>query len=1422
MIHFLTRPHPILVWLSLIYWLTPLTLQADPGGDQERLHPPPRDTLDTETESLPPELFQQRQALLPLLYRDRQHEAIYKEIRRAFIAGRTVEGLQLLQQLFDADEDSFYWPTQSPTPISIRGAAQELFFQQSPAEWLLYAKLNEPAATALLEEAQSSHDTKLYHELVNRFAFTSAGWEGRRFLIYHALDRHRFHEAYHHLSQMLGSEIHRDRLTASDFTLYNFLKDQVQSDSWNESYSNQHPLRTAMLEDSTTRDYPVLQISQSNFDSRYFSPVSHSDLRTVWQDITPPYLKAVWSASHVEADSQLLDQTMEYWEQEQAGELKPAAVGWKPIVVGETVYVRSYDTINAYNLKTGEELWQYSCQSRFSPLLENFRPHSRLHSRTQFSQLTSELNLEQILVGNNLLGTLTHDKSRLYLIDEVELEAMKTPVPASVISISDGVNDEAETRRRTNRLIALPLLQEQSVENKPVKASWSLGGLTHQTDPRQNNVLSGHFILGPPLVHGNELYLLTEHKQQINLVALEAESGSLLWSQGIGWVEFLIDQDMNRTYRAATPILAHNLLLCPCLTGTLVAVDRSSGSLRWVYDYREPGDSQQQRHWSRRSKGNRGHIGFDDFPLVHDDRILYLPHQSEHLHCIDLTTGKTLWKQLRKDADYIGTLDDKLAFVVGRKSCRGLSLRNGRELWSSRLGTPSGMGTRAGSVYLLPLQSGQVASIEIQTGAYSGLSHLHNRVDTPDVNATTTALFNSNEEVEAETEQAPQVQWSPGNLIANQDYIISAGPRGITIFPQAGSQVYQSDSSGNSTEVELTVATEEESAKPRDAYHHLRRAELSLILDQLEEAQQSLELSLQQGEALTSEDRNKAQHLLREVLFARLRSEPSNRESHSRLLQQFAQTKAEEGRLLMEEAEFQLLNGNHKEAWQNVIALAEYDLNLPLMDLTDATLTITPRSWIPLMRKRLLATGGNSFKHLFELQCQRYLARAMEETDSDRLEVLLVLFGNGEETAEAKLQLAQQYFTDGKYHLAEQLWMSVREFPNQQYARVASDNLIQLWKQFDQYQLAAAEIERSRALQNYDNADSDAMLRLCLRQIQKQDSPVTRIRISEERWSDEGAELMGYRSALQSDTPTPFTLLTKGSGHTGKLTLLDRLSGNILEPIDVPTGTLSHQLSSNQLFGSQLCLGGSNTAIGLSLLTRKAVWEVSPDTGLRRDSLSVLTINSDYTILRSRHQIAVVDTGTGKILWQRDEVSPAGNRLNTGQTGVMGDAEALVMFEDHLNYTVFTTRTGEELRQGQFTFDPSERHYIFGRKIFYFEPEGEASSVCLYDPLRNRYVFKREVDRPVFSSRTSDEKLALLSPVENSQDENRMLLEIIDPEAETHLLKYELNEEEAQRLSFLRVFDDRDHYYVNLQQHDNNALDLPGSTILRVILYSTT
>ena len=65
------------------------------------------------------------------------------------------------------------------------------------------------------------------------------------------------------------------------------------------------------------------------------------------------------------------------------------------------------------------------------------------------------------------------------------------------------------------------------------QARWDLGGPAGPHALRQPDT----FFLGPPLPLTNQLYVLAETKGEVRLLALEAATGNLLWSQQLSQVE---------------------------------------------------------------------------------------------------------------------------------------------------------------------------------------------------------------------------------------------------------------------------------------------------------------------------------------------------------------------------------------------------------------------------------------------------------------------------------------------------------------------------------------------------------------------------------------------------------------------------------------------------------------------------------------------------------------------------------------------------------------------------------------------------------------------------------------------------------------------------------------------------------------------
>ena len=178
-----------------------------------------------------------------------------------------------------------------------------------------------------------------------------------------------------------------------------------------------------------------------------------------------------------------------------------------------------------------------------------------------------------------------------------------------------------------------------------------------------------------------------------------------------------IEADASRHFRACAPSFGGGVLVCPTGSGLLIALDPVDGTLLWS---RFCGDASfTGQPVSRRggvvSRAEYGHGGFNAAPQIHASRVVYLPAEADLVFCLDVASGDVQWTVPREDGEYIGAITDDLVLVVGREFCRGIALGSGDLVWEVRHGTPSGRGLHLGDRYLLPLDDGRVATIELTT-----------------------------------------------------------------------------------------------------------------------------------------------------------------------------------------------------------------------------------------------------------------------------------------------------------------------------------------------------------------------------------------------------------------------------------------------------------------------------------------------------------------------------------------------------------------------------------------------------------------------------------------------------------------------------------------------------------------------------------
>jgi hypothetical protein len=304
-----------------------------------------------------------------------------------------------------------------------------------------------------------------------------------------------------------------------------------------------------------------------------------------------------------------------------------------------------------------------------------------------------------------------------------------------------------------------------------------------------------HF-LGTPLPHAGRVFVLGERGDLLSLVVLDAATGTLEWLQPLATVPRAIDSDPFRRAVGATPSLADGVVVCPTSGGGVVAVDLVLRSLLWVYRYPRRPESVLAPEEGLAPTLEQRNRWIDPAATIAHGRVLLAPPESEHLHCLDLRTGKRLWRADRGDGLFVAAVHQGQVVIVGSRSLSAVQLDNGKPAWTIRLrlpenSLPTGRGLHAGKHYYLPLSNASLAVFDLDVG------WLARQLRSP--------------------RQRPL-----GNLIYHQGRFISQGPLFLEAFEEEGSLRQRADAA-------LQV-------NPRDAEALTRLGELELAAGRLEAA----------------------------------------------------------------------------------------------------------------------------------------------------------------------------------------------------------------------------------------------------------------------------------------------------------------------------------------------------------------------------------------------------------------------------------------------------------------------------------------------------------------------------------------------------------------------------------------------------------
>ena len=1381
------------------------------------------------------------------LYRNRQQQVILGRVVRELGAGKTTAGLIYLQTLLDRPEDGFVWIGSKSRLTSVRREASRILSSQKAEVLQAYERMYGAEADRLLSEARQTNDPALYREVVRRFFHTAAGFAALNWQATRWLDQGWAGLAARSWDRLIAEGTHRRRVKT--MTLFKAaLAHRFSGRTSRETKILDGIVRRPIKLGDGTMGHAGRIADDSAFSVRRahaadwpiaFGHASHSrDMPA-----TTPHLESLWNLSYAESGNASVVPLVRAWERQQSENLRPAAVANSVIVADQMVIVRDFSNLRACNPLSGRTLWTYRCATSMASAAGGIRNKVATRSKPR-GRLPASFDVQRTYAGNATLGMLASDGERLYAVDYLDL--VSKPSRSGRSSVSTDISIKPPGRRisrEANRLIALKLEPDKPGDSvqQPI---WMVGGpvttpdwflrmdrnddgrvvqaefvgeskMFQQIDSNvdgsigaieaaavsrlreRKNDLSGHFFLGPPLPVDGCLFAVTEADRQLNLVALKPETGEVLWAQGLGFVELPIESDAKRYWLSCSPSFAVGVLVCPTQLGILVGVDSSTGTLLWAYYYGDQQSFERFSRWPGGSGRTYGHSGFPAVPQIKANRVVMLPRQSAFVHCVDLFTGQGLWKVPRKDGEYVGTIQDEIVLIVGNRVCRGLSLQTGEEQWQTRLGLPCGRGLCIGERYLVPLQEGRVATLELSSGheigftlsGIRGNSHFENGESVPTAGSPLPSATG------AETSRD---SWRPGNLVACQGMILSAGTRGVTAFPQAGSLLGH-----------VQQKLEQAPDSPKEL---LLAAELKLALGHIAEAHKHLTLSM--TKRLSRHQRGRAERLMRELLYLQLQQPTLDDRAIFAQLDQLSKTPSLRARFLMQRAESELRRGEFGAVLKTTRKFAALELSEPLPMAGDPSLLVTAASWVPSIIGRVQQQFGNEDLARVQQQIDIAQQQTLNFGDTDRLEQFVAVYAHWPQAAAPRLKLARRYIDKARFQQAELLLLENRSSRDPNTAAVAAATLAQLWDRLGLWQQAAeqlADLKQGFADVQLENGQTgsefaasfapESLTRHALRQRNLPAWNVGRVRISERGWVHADPKLAETYGRYQRRFETPpkhaFRLLDKGIKGKSRLAVIDRLSGTVVGRISIPTQISYPSQSKNSHVGHFLPLGSTANMHGISLLQRKSeqpLWTTTPHKFLQqKERMQVGPARPSFCTFQARRHLVVVEPGNGRILWQRTDLDPNSGMLSDPYAGLFGDEQVLVLFaSDRETYTVYHTATGQELRRGKLQVDTGRQRRVFGRKLFHVANSTSGRRLRIWDPLTDRMEFDEPLTGRLFTAVNSEREFAVILPP------GRLL--VIDVATGEKRLDFRLQPEDLANLNYLRFFADRERYYINLQR----------------------
>jgi outer membrane protein assembly factor BamB len=318
--------------------------------------------------------------------------------------------------------------------------------------------------------------------------------------------------------------------------------------------------------------------------------------------------------------------------------------------------------------------------------------------------------------GDFTTSQISVDNERIYSVSETS---------ALEVGESFAVGQNGQLGRgkmiRTNNVLQAWSLPEEG------KLLWECGGVSTSSAPE----LTGALFLGAPLPTQTELLVIAEINGEVYLISLVPATGKMRWKQPLAANQgTTISLDPQRKSFGLTPTIDGSLVLCPTLSGFLVAYDLDRRELAWNKSYPlnaslTPGAAFNfVGGMDVRETDPMMSRPLNTFVISQDGVSVFAPSNGTAIYGVSNADGSELWQiglEENTTFRFIAGVWNQVAVLVYAQEIVGIDLKTGQPAWTP-IPFPGGAQVvgkcvRSDSKLFVPLSTQQLMEIDLVQGA---------------------------------------------------------------------------------------------------------------------------------------------------------------------------------------------------------------------------------------------------------------------------------------------------------------------------------------------------------------------------------------------------------------------------------------------------------------------------------------------------------------------------------------------------------------------------------------------------------------------------------------------------------------------------------------------------------------------------------